>query len=195
MGARLANIERTEDAMRALAAEETDGLNRAARRSNIDVRLLPQGAKELGATERAMRTLGNRLGQAGVATGNMNANYNRHRRDWAVMMRAETTAAAASRRAAIQPSGGGGGAQRGRGGGGAAEGSGGDGGGGGGGGGGAGRHHRSPGMAAMAPRPIMSHGGAQTEQNRRAIVHVACGRRLPQAGAEQGGGALRCAAP
>ena len=34
--------------MRALAAEETDGLNRAARRSNIDVRLLPQGAKELG---------------------------------------------------------------------------------------------------------------------------------------------------
>ena len=87
MGARLANIERTEDAMRALAAEEADGLNRAARRSNIDVRLLPEGAKELGATERAMRTLGNRLGQAGVATGNMNANYNRYR-DRAVMMRA-----------------------------------------------------------------------------------------------------------
>ena len=95
MDTRLANIERTEGAMRALAAEEMDALNRAARRSNIDVRLLPRGAKELGATERAMKSIGQtRLGQAGVSTGNMNSNYNHHRREWAVQMRARDDAAA-----------------------------------------------------------------------------------------------------
>ena len=179
MGARLANIERTEDAMRALAAEEADGLNRAARRSNIDVRLLPQGAKELGATERAMRTLGNRLGQAGVATGNMNANYNRHRRDWAVMMRARDDAAAprgepSGRDPAARRGGGGGGRGGGGGGGGGRGGAGGDGGGGGGGGGGAGAPPPQPSNGGDgAARPIMSSDQRvlerfrKREQNRR----------------------------
>ena len=61
-----------------------------------------------------MPTLGNRLGQAGVATGNMNANYNRHRRDWAVMMRVETTAPLAAAVGPL-PSSRGGGAPSGRG--------------------------------------------------------------------------------
>jgi hypothetical protein len=58
MNDRLVNIERTEAAMHTLAAEDQNFADRAARRSNIDARLLPEGAKELGSIEALLRNSG-----------------------------------------------------------------------------------------------------------------------------------------